>query len=174
MSNSANDCARELLEVIPEIMQTIRTQVRSQRGPDLSVLQIRVLAFLDRHPGAPLSAVAEHVGLTLPSMSTQVTGLVKRNLIERAISPTDRRYITLTLTSEGHARRLAALHGAQVNLAKTLTHLSSDERATVIQALQLLRATFSSDENTTDETMTETENLSNGRNRTAPHPQYSA
>lgn len=163
MSNSPNDCARELLEVIPEVMQMIRTQVRSQRGPDLSVLQIRVLAFLDGHPGAPLSAVAEHVGLTLPSMSTQVTGLVKRNLLERAISPTDRRYITLTLTIEGHARLTSALHGAQVTLAKTLAHLSNEERATVIQALQLLRATFSSEEIITEEIITETENVNHGR-----------
>ncbi len=158
MPNAENDCARALIEVIPEIMQAIRAQVRHQRGPDLSVLQMRVLAFLDGHPGAPLSAVAEHVGLTLPSMSTQVTGLVKRNLIERAIAPIDRRYITLTLTAEGQARLTAALHGAQVNLAKTLTLLSSDERATVIQALQLLRAAFSS-----KATTTETENVSNGR-----------
>ena len=163
MSNSPNDCARELLEVIPEVMQMIRTQVRSQRGPDLSVLQIRVLAFLDGHPGAPLSAVAEHVGLTLPSMSTQVTGLVKRDLLERAISPTDRRYITLTLTSEGHARLTSALHGAQVTLAKTLAHLSNEERATVIQALQLVRATFSSEEIITEEIITETENMNHGR-----------
>ena len=158
MPNSANDCARELIQVIPEVMQAIRTQVRHQRGPDLSVLQVRVLTFLDKQPGAPLSAVAEHVGLTLPSMSTQVTGLVKRNLIERAVAPIDRRYITLTLTNEGHARLASALHGAQVKLAETLARLSSDEHATVLQALELLRATFSS-----YETTTKTENLSHGR-----------
>ena len=101
MLPTADECAHELIEVIPEVMQTIRSHVRRQRGSDLSVLQIRVLAFLQHNPGAPLSAVAEHVGLTLPSMSTQVTGLVGRKLLHRATSRVDRRYITLTLTPSG-------------------------------------------------------------------------
>ncbi|CAN5379955.1 hypothetical protein BH10CHL1_BH10CHL1_26780 [soil metagenome] len=157
MSNSANDCARELIEVIPAIMQAIRREVRSQRGPDLSVLQVRVLAFLARNPGAPLSAVAEHVGLTLPSMSTQVTGLVKRAMIERATSPTDRRYVTLTLTANGQALLKSANQEAQIKLAKLLTELSNEERATIIQGLQLLQTTFSY------KPTPETENVSNGR-----------
>ncbi len=142
MLPTANECAHELIEVIPEIMQTIRRQVRRQRGSDLSVLQVRVLAFLQRNPGAPLSAVAEHVGLTLPSMSTQVTGLVGRKLLHRATSRTDRRYITLTLTTTGAMVLAAARNGAQENLAQTLAGLTETERALVMQALQLLRTAF--------------------------------
>lgn len=93
-------------------------------------------------PGAPLSAVAEHVGLTLPSMSTQVTGLVGRKLLHRATSRTDRRYITLTLTTTGAMVLAAARNGAQENLAQTLAGLTETERALVMQALQLLRTAF--------------------------------
>lgn len=144
MSPSADDCAHALIEVIPQVMQVIRTEIRSQRGPELSVLQIRVLAFLNNRPGAPLSAVAEHVGLTLPSMSSQVTGLVDRGLVDRAVAPADRRYVTLNLTAKGQQVLQAALQGARVNLATMLTSLSEAERNTVIQALELLRTTFSS------------------------------
>jgi len=142
MLPTADECAHELIEVIPEVMQTIRSHVRRQRGSDLSVLQIRVLAFLQHNPGAPLSAVAEHVGLTLPSMSTQVTGLVGRKLLHRATSRVDRRYITLTLTTSGAVLLASVRASAQENLAQTLARLTEAERAVVMQALQLLRTAF--------------------------------
>ena len=142
MLPTADECAHELIEVIPEVMQTIRSHVRRQRGSDLSVLQIRVLAFLQHNPGAPLSAVAEHVGLTLPSMSTQVTGLVGRKLLHRATSRVDRRYITLTLTTSGAVLLASARASAQENLAQTLAGLTEAERAVVMQALELLRTAF--------------------------------
>jgi DNA-binding MarR family transcriptional regulator len=116
--------------------------VRAQRGPDLSVLQLRSLAFLGGQPGAPLSAVAEHVGLSLPSMSTQISGLVTRGLIERTTSAVDRRYVTLTLTEEGHAVLDAARRGAQAKLAEVLGRLQEEERAIILEALQLLRKVF--------------------------------
>jgi DNA-binding MarR family transcriptional regulator len=99
---------------------------------------------VNRHPGAPLSAVAEHVGLTLPSMSSQVTGLVKRSLIDRSISSHDRRFVTLTLTEQGHAALAAAVQGAQASFAHLLKGLTTEERATVMAALAALRRIFSS------------------------------
>jgi DNA-binding MarR family transcriptional regulator len=143
---SPNDhCAHEVLDVVPQIMQHIRGEMRKQRGPDLSVLQFRALAFLRRRPGAPLSALAEHVGLTLPSMSSQVSGLVARKLIDRSTSTTDRRYVTLTLTEEGRALLDAARMNTQSNLAESLAQLSAAECATVMEAMRLLAGVFAPD-----------------------------
>ena len=50
-----------------------------------------------------MSSVAEHVGLTLPSMSKMIDGLVARRLVERAISTRDRRQVTLALSPLGRA-----------------------------------------------------------------------
>ena len=65
--------------------------------------------MLNRNQGASLSEVAEHVGLTLPSVSKMVDGLVTRGLLTRATDPGDRRRLTLSLTPAGahlHADRL--------------------------------------------------------------------
>ncbi|MEZ4711915.1 MAG: MarR family winged helix-turn-helix transcriptional regulator [Caldilineaceae bacterium] len=140
---SVNDCASALIETIPQVMQEIRRHVRSSRGTDLSVLQLRALAFLDGAPGAPLSAVAEHVGLTLPSASSQVSNLVERGLIHRATSPTDRRYVTLMLTEEGHLLLDWVRQKAQESLAAELTHLSAEQRQQLLEAAALLRSVFS-------------------------------
>lgn len=141
---SSKHVAHELIEVIPMVMQELRAEVRRQRGSDLSVLQIRVLAFLNRYPGSPLSAVAEHVGLTLPSTSSQITGLVGKGLVHRSVSPEDRRYVTLTLTEQGHQVLEAALLGAETSMDQVLSTLSPDERRLLSDALRLLRQLFSS------------------------------
>lgn len=139
MAPTADDCAHALIEIVPEVMQEIRRHVRNRRGPDLSVMQVRILAFLAGNPGAPLSAVADYVGLTLPSTSTQVSNLVDRELVHRASSPTDRRYVALQLTTKGNALLTSVRQAAQASLAETVTLLSSEECQLVIDALQTLR-----------------------------------
>jgi DNA-binding MarR family transcriptional regulator len=137
-----DECAHIVFEVVPQVMQSLRAEMRRQRGPDLSVLQLRALAFLRNNPGATLSHLAEHVGLTLPSMSSQVSGLVARDLIDRAISPEDRRYVTLKLTEQGESLLDATRQSAQENLAMSLSVLSPEECAVVIEAMHLLARVF--------------------------------
>ena len=139
MTPTADDCAHALIEIVPEVMQEIRHHVRNRRGPDLSVMQLRIMAFLASNPGAPLSAVAEYVGLTLPSTSTQVSNLVDRALVHRASSPTDRRYVALQLTDKGTALLTTVRQGAQATLAETAKLLSPQERQQVVEALHALR-----------------------------------
>lgn len=142
MQPSAEDCARELLDVVPAVMQVIRSEIRSQRGHELSVLQVRSLAFLYQNPGATLSAVAEHVGLTLSSMSTQITKLVQRDLVERNESPHDRRFVTLQLTARGVATLEAVRSQARSSLAARCEQWTDDERLIVLQAMEILRSHF--------------------------------
>ncbi len=140
MAPTAQECAQALLDIVPEVMQTIRRHVRNQRGSDLSVLQLRALAFLAQTPGAALSAVAEHVGLTLPSMSTQVSNLVERDLIARTTSPTDRRFVALHLTAQGELLLERVREHARASLMATVAPLADTEREQVMAALLLLQA----------------------------------
>ena len=112
-----DEVAQVVLEVVPQVMQHLRAEMRRRRGPEISVLQLRALAYLRRNPGATLSSLADHVGLTLPSMSSQVSGLVARNLIDRSVSAADRRFITLRLTELGSSLLETARQGTQESLA---------------------------------------------------------
>lgn len=143
MAPTPEECAHELIDVIPEVIHVIRAEVRRQRGRDLSILQLRTLIYLARNPGATLSAVADHVGLTLSSMSTQVSKLVQRKLVDRNESPHDRRFVTLALTPAGEAHLQEARRGAETNLAVRCQQWSPSERATVMQAMAILRDHFS-------------------------------
>jgi DNA-binding MarR family transcriptional regulator len=142
MTITADDCAREVLDVVPLVMRVLRAEMRSQRGPQLSVPHFRVLAFLGNNEGASLSEVAEYVGLRLPSMSTLVDGLVTRGLVSRAPSAVDRRRLALCLTTRGRATLNAARRATQARLVKQLATLPPEQQATVAAAMETLRGLF--------------------------------
>jgi DNA-binding MarR family transcriptional regulator len=116
--------------------------MRSQRGSDLSVPQFRVLVYLNRHEGASLSDIAEHMGLTLPSMSKMIDGLVARRLVTRRADPGDRRRVTLAPTALGRTEMQAAYKATESRLAERLARLAASERRTILKAMQSLRAIF--------------------------------
>jgi DNA-binding MarR family transcriptional regulator len=140
-----DECARELLEVTPEVMRTVRGQMRRCRTADLSVPEFRTLGFLRRRTGASLTDVAHHIGVTLPSMSKLMDGLVARKLVTREFDAADRRRVTLALTARGSAILQTAHAATQACLAEMLSALLPAERRTIVQAMRVLRPLFISE-----------------------------
>jgi DNA-binding MarR family transcriptional regulator len=135
-------CAAAVMDTVPLVMRIIRAEMRSHRTPDLSVPQFRALLYVNRHAGASLSDVAEHLGLTLPSVSKLVDKLVARRLITRESAPEDRRRMILTLTPDGQAALQAAAQATQTRLANLLSTLSPDELTTIVEAMTMLHRVF--------------------------------
>ena len=144
MFGSAEECARQILEIVPLVMAAIRNEIRSHRGSELSVPQFRVLIFLNRHEGASLSDIAEHIGLTLPSMSKMIDGLLARNMVTRHMHLEDRRRVTLALTALGRGSMQSAYKATESRLAERLVVLPAAERRTIIEAMQVLESIFMS------------------------------
>ena len=96
--------------------------------------------------GASLSEIAEHLGLTPPSASAKIDGLVTRGLVKRRESKNDRRRIHLTLTAEGEALLARAGQETQAYLAERLAALSETEIDQVMRAMQSLRPVFTNGE----------------------------
>jgi DNA-binding MarR family transcriptional regulator len=141
MMATPDQCARELLEVAPFIMRAIRTEMRAG-SRDLTVPQFRALAFVCRNPGASLSDVAEHMGLTLPSMSKLNDGLVARKLVTRVTATADRRRIVLGPTPRGRALLETRRAATRARLAERLASLPPADRAAVIDAMRALQPVF--------------------------------
>jgi DNA-binding MarR family transcriptional regulator len=152
MHVTPDECAREVLDVIPLVMRVIRAEMRRCHTPDLAVPQFRTLVFLSRRPGASLSEVAEHLGLTLPSTSRMINSMVGRNLIARQTSASDRRRVTLTPTSSGESILESARLDTQARLADALSRLSASDCAAVVQGLQALRTIFTQSQSAQAET----------------------
>lgn len=142
MADATAQCAKELMQVIPGIMDTIRHGMRRRHGADLTQPQFRTLALVSRLPGASLAQAAAHVGLGAPAMSVQVDGLVRRGLLRRDCAAGDRRKVRLDLTPEGRALLLRARAATRRMLAERLSVLSADEIATVSAAVASLQRVF--------------------------------
>ena len=145
MTKLLDTCARELMDTAPKIVQAIRIEMRRGRGTDLSIPQFRTMAFVQRNPDASLSDLADHLGLTLPSVSKLVDGLVKQKLISRQESTVDRRQLRLVLTPNGESIVNSVREGALANLTKIISRLSRDELGTIQQAMELLSPLFISE-----------------------------
>ena len=135
-------CAHALMDTAPQIMQSIRVEMRRGRSSEISIPQFRTMRFIQRHPDSSLSDLAEHLGLTLPSVSKLVDGLVKQKLVSRKVSSEDRRRVTLLLTETGTSMVDSARAAARSNLTEKLKRLSDSDLETISQAMQILHPLF--------------------------------
>jgi len=138
----SDEAARELLDVVPVIVKDIRSEMRSRRSPDLTVPQFRTLAFVDRNRGTSLSAVANHMGLTLPSTSKLVDGLLARGMLTREDNPADRRRVKLGVTNHGLGILETSRRDTLIYLKGKIASLSADEREVIVKAMKAMRSVF--------------------------------
>ena len=139
--SSARHCAAEVLETTPLVHWFIRSQMRGYRR-GLSLPQFRCLVKIDRHPSATLSAVAEHLGASLPTASRIIAGLVDKGVAARHNAAQDRREVSLALTARGKAMLRAARAATQRRMGTELSSLSPAQRQAVVNAMAILKGVF--------------------------------
>lgn len=126
-------------------MRFLRDQIRRNRQSELTVPRFRALIFISQNEKPSLSAMAEHLGLSLPATSRMIEVLVKRGLVERRARHGDRRCVCLSLTAAGRAALRIAFAAAQAALARRFGALSARELALVSRALGILSRVFTLD-----------------------------
>jgi DNA-binding MarR family transcriptional regulator len=145
MLSSTDECAHEVLDIVPAVMRMIRAEMRSHRSSDLSVPQFRALTFINKNPGTSLLTVAEHLGLTSPSACRMIDVLVSRELVFRQTSAKDRRMINLTLTEVGSSMLEISRDATMKKLAAIFSSLTQSEQETIMNAMKLMRPLFASE-----------------------------
>ena len=109
------------------MVRVVRAELRRRKPRNLSLSQLRALSYLTTHPGAPLSAVAEHVGVALPSASVLVAGLERRKLVTRLAASGARRRARSCYTPEGMRVDVEAV-------VRSNTRLSDDYNVVALDA----------------------------------------
>ena len=148
MSSTVEEAARELLEVVPIIAREIRCEMRTRSSPDLTIPQFRALNYVNRQAGASLLEVANHLGLTPPSTSRLVDGLITRGMMAREDHPADRRRVRLTITLRGQKILETSRKGTSAHLAKKLSTLSINDREIIIKSMKTLQTIFTNNTQT--------------------------
>ncbi|MDZ8050822.1 MAG: MarR family winged helix-turn-helix transcriptional regulator [Aulosira sp. ZfuVER01] len=142
LGKPTEECAARVMETVPLLMRFIRADMRSHNAESLSIPQLRSLAFLNRNPGASLSAVAEHLGVTCATASTTIERLVQRSLVQRTDHPQERRRIVLNLTEEGKLLLKQSQDKTRTHIADILESLTPEEVSHVEEGLALLKNVF--------------------------------
>jgi DNA-binding MarR family transcriptional regulator len=131
--------ASAILETIPPSMRAIREQMRAGRAASLSVPQFRVLLYVRRNPGTSLSALADHLGATLPAASQLVERLVRAGYLTRIQHPQERRRIELRVTEAGAASLAGCDERTRAWLCERLSGLDEAELDRLAATLRELR-----------------------------------
>jgi len=136
-----SDCAEEVMAAVPPVVWYMRRQMRGNRGK-LSLPQFRALVRIERDPSTSMTAIAEHLGVSLSTTSRVISGLVRRGYLAREMARLDRRRARLALTEKGRHALQTARAATRRSLARVLENLLKRDRAVVIEAMQILRELF--------------------------------
>ncbi|MCG6134222.1 MAG: MarR family transcriptional regulator [Nostoc sp. LLA-1] len=139
---TSEECAAKVMETVPLVMRFIRSDMRVHSAASLSIPQLRSLAFLNRNPGASLSDLAEHLGVTCATASATTERLVQRNLVQRIDDPQERRRVLLSLTEEGKHHLKQSQDQTRVHIAELLDNLTPEQISHIEEGLGLLKNVF--------------------------------
>jgi len=140
MNDDPKLAAREILEILPLVMRTLRTELgQSAALPNPG--HFPLLFMLTEGPHN-LSELAEKHNVTLPTMSKTISTLSDHGFVRRSQSKEDRRRVVIELTAAGGTLLKQITEEAVSHLAGVLGELPSGERRKLIEGLAVLRLAF--------------------------------
>ncbi|HVB30348.1 MAG TPA: MarR family transcriptional regulator [Gemmatimonadaceae bacterium] len=131
----ADRCAAAVLDVGLAVSRLVRAQVRRHRPVELTLPQVRALAFVNADPDCAPSQLAEYLMLSRPAVTRLLDGLVQRKLVTRRLDARDRRRLKLAVTRAGRSHLDAYFTRARAVVAERLAGLTPRQRAAVRRAM---------------------------------------
>lgn len=117
------------------VVGRLSRQLRRRAVGGLTPGQFSALATIDRLGGVRPSELAEHEGVSAPTLSRILAGLERLGYLTRTEDPDDRRSYAVTTSPDGR-RALAAIRRERTALlARGLAALDDGERAAIAAAI---------------------------------------
>ncbi|HEX2546362.1 MAG TPA: MarR family transcriptional regulator [Ramlibacter sp.] len=135
--------ADDVLEQMHGLMHLYRAQqVRVLRDAPLQVthMEMKVLGFFARHPGATQSELVAHSGRDKGQLARLVAGLRERGLLDAQADEGDRRTVRLQPSADGQAVHQALRRRAKKLAAAAVTGLTDQEHQQLRALLDRVRA----------------------------------
>ena len=105
------------------------------KAKDVSTLQLRMLLVVDRHSPLNLSALAEHLDLSVPSASRLVDRMVEAGLVRRSTAEHSRREVALGLTLRGRRALEALRRERREAITQVLQQMAATDRDALVAGL---------------------------------------
>jgi len=120
------------------VLGRIGRVLRQQSDDGLLYPQISLLFSIARNEPISPSHLAVLEGVTAPSVTRSLDGLLRAGFISRETSTTDGRVSVIRLTPAGHQELSRLLHTRDVWLSQHLTRLSPEELHDLIRLIPVL------------------------------------
>ena len=112
----------------------------AMNGTGMRQILFGILSIVSANPGINQGAVGNMLNVKRANMVALVNELVERGLVERVVSPDDRRAFALSLTPAGKDMLGQCLERIAAHEASMLSDFSEDEKRTLIDLLGRIEA----------------------------------
>lgn len=119
--------------------EVMLSAVQALGQSDLTLVQFGCLMVLSDGAVRTVGAVSEALGRSMSATSRLLDQLVRRELIERAEDPNDRRSRRVTISAAGRRFMVNIMRRRARAELRLLEHLDEAERAVALRGLELLR-----------------------------------
>lgn len=114
---------------------------RGRGGP----AQMRIVMQLYRQGPAKISDIADWTGISLPTASEQIDGLVDAGMAERKINPEDRREVLVELTPKAMELADYFWNLQRARVEQVFARFSPEEQPLVVRILEAFAEVFEQD-----------------------------
>lgn len=148
-------CAEQLIEIIPLLRGSVNAHIHSElnRNQWVTPGQTRLL-YLISQGATSISELSAQQKTSAPTISRQVDCLVEKGLALRERKRADRRVVFLALTARGEEILGQILKSTQEWAAAQLAGLEESQLEEITRSLDALRAIFSVEKKTNDQSET--------------------
>lgn len=104
----------------------------------VSMLHLKIMAFISLHQSASMKQIAEFLGITPPSATVLVNRLVRSGELKRLQGKDDKRTVLVAATPAGRRGILRHRQAMSKRLGTVLGRLSADEKIQLASTLKRL------------------------------------
>ncbi|WP_010232949.1 MarR family winged helix-turn-helix transcriptional regulator [Clostridium arbusti] len=131
-----------MVDIFNGILTIEQTALKEGSFKDISVTEMHTIEAIGMYVPKTMSKVALDLGITVGTLTTAISNLVKKGYVERKRSEEDRRVVKIALTRKGKlAYRIHAKFHRDM-IRETLKGMSSKEEEVLINALEKINYFF--------------------------------
>ena len=131
-----HDQISQIINLIFEAKRLTQDSVRHSKK--YSPLHLQTLHFISTRPNTVMKDIADLFGITPPSVTSLIDGMVKSGLIIRGKDKNDRRTIHLQVTAKGLRLVKNGFAYFKKYIRKALSSLSHEERNVLVRVIKKL------------------------------------
>lgn len=131
-----------LVTLFNDILEIEEKALKQGELNDLSVTEIHTIEAIGMYKPRTMTEVANDLGITVGTLTTAITKLVKKEYVERTRGEEDRRAVMIALTRKGKLAYRIHDKFHQEMISETISGLSEQEEEVLVKSLDKINNFF--------------------------------